>query len=123
MWNNKETYQQESLCSSTDESLVIGHYFDLRGFRYDTIAHSLGEYHEIYMNLRTLKTGLDPGSWIVDVPFKTGFLCVLSPWKPSIAIMTKHGHLQVYLFLHSDVNSANLETLLKPNLSPGFTFS
>ena len=43
-------------------------------FRYDTIAHSLGEYHEIYMNVRTLKTGLDPGSWIVDVPFKTGLV-------------------------------------------------
>ena len=62
--------QQESLCSSTDERLVIEHYmyFELRGFRYDII-----EYHEIYMNVRTLKTELDPGSWIVDVPFKTGF--------------------------------------------------
>ena len=67
-------HQQESLCSSADERLVIEHYFELRGFRYDTIAHSLGEYHEIYMNVRTLKTGLDPGSWIVDVPFKTGLV-------------------------------------------------
>ena len=47
------------------------HYFELGEFRYDTIVHSLGEYHEIYMNVRTLKTELDPGSWIVDVPFKS----------------------------------------------------
>ena len=33
MWNNRET-QQESLCSSADERLVIEHYFELRGFRY-----------------------------------------------------------------------------------------
>ena len=46
------------------------HYFELGEFRYDTIVHSLGEYHEIYMNVRTLKTELDPGSWIGDVPFK-----------------------------------------------------
>ena len=46
--------EQESLYSSTDERLVIEHYFE-RGFRYDTIVHFLGEYHEIYMNVRTLK--------------------------------------------------------------------
>ena len=44
--------QQESLCSSADERLLIEHYFE-RGFRYDTIVHFLGEYHEIYMNVRT----------------------------------------------------------------------
>ena len=49
--------QQESLCSSADERLVIEHYFE-RGFRYDTIVHFLGEYHEIYMNLRILKRKL-----------------------------------------------------------------
>ena len=46
----------------------------MRGFRYDTIVHSLGKYHEIYMNVRTLKTELDPGSWFVDVPFQTGLV-------------------------------------------------
>ena len=34
----------------------------MRGFRYDTIVHSLGKYHEIYMNVRPLKTG----SWVLD---------------------------------------------------------
>ena len=60
--------QQESLCSSTDERLVIEHYFELRGFRYDTIVHALGEYHEIYMDVKTLKTELDPGpgSWVLN---------------------------------------------------------
>ena len=45
------------MCSSADERLVIEHYFE-RGFRYDTIVHFLGEYHEIYMNVRTLKRKL-----------------------------------------------------------------
>ena len=46
------------------------------------------------MNVRTEKTGLDLGSWIVDVPFKTGLFGLLSLyplrfplWRPSIAIM------------------------------------
>ena len=46
--------EQESLCSSAVERLIIEHYFE-RGFRYDTIVHFLSEYHEIYMNVRTLK--------------------------------------------------------------------
>ena len=49
--------QQESLCSSPDERLVIEHYFE-RGVRCDTIVHFLGEYHEIYMNVRILKRKL-----------------------------------------------------------------
>ena len=75
-WQSGTTkkHQQESLYSSADEKLVTEHYFELGEFRYDTIVHSLGEYHEIYMNVRTLKTVLDPGSWIVDVPFKIGFI-------------------------------------------------
>ena len=44
--------QQERLCSSADERLVIEYYFG-RGFRYDTIVHFLGEYLEIFMNVRT----------------------------------------------------------------------
>ena len=49
--------EQESLCSSADERLVIEHYFE-RGFRYDTIVHFLAKYHDIYMNVRTLKRKL-----------------------------------------------------------------
>ena len=43
-------HQQERLWSSADERLVIEHYFELRGLRYDTIVHSLGECNGIYMN-------------------------------------------------------------------------
>ena len=68
-------HQQESLCSSADE-WEAGNRTLLWTERIgtDTIAHTLGEYHEIYMNVRTLETGLDAGSWIVDVPFKTGLV-------------------------------------------------
>ena len=46
--------QQESLCSSAGERLLIEHCFE-RGFRCNTIVHFLGEYHEINMNIRTLE--------------------------------------------------------------------
>ena len=45
------------MCSSADERLVIGHYFET-GLRYDTIVHFLCEYQEICMNVRTLKRKL-----------------------------------------------------------------
>ena len=45
------------VCSSADKRLVIEHYFE-RGFRYDTIVHFLGKYHDINMNVRTLKRKL-----------------------------------------------------------------
>ena len=46
--------------------------------RYHCPLSGTGEYHEIYMNIRTLKTELDPGPWIVDVPFQTSLVVWLA---------------------------------------------
>ena len=43
--------------SSSEERSAIEHYFE-RGFRYDTIVQFLEKYHDIYMNLKTLKRRL-----------------------------------------------------------------
>ena len=46
------------LHSSSDERSTAEHYFE-RGLRYDTIVHFLFfKYHDICMNLRTLKRRL-----------------------------------------------------------------
>ena len=43
--------------SSSEERSAIEHYFE-RGFRYDTIVQFLEKYHDISMNLKTLKRRL-----------------------------------------------------------------
>jgi len=53
----KRSEQESVLSSSGDERLAIEHYFK-RGFRYETIAHFLEEYHGISTNVRTLKRRL-----------------------------------------------------------------
>ena len=45
--------------SSTDRRFTIKHYFE-RGFHCKTIVHSLGEYHGISINVRTLKRRIRP---------------------------------------------------------------
>ena len=82
VWNNKETSTGKSVQFRTREA-------GNRGFRYDTIVHSLGEYHEIYKTYWT-------GYWVLDRwrSFSNRlsclawvfFLSVLLLWRPSIAI-------------------------------------
>ena len=53
----KRPKQKNVLCSSSEERSAIEHYFE-RGFRYNTIVQFLEKYHDISMNLRTLKRRL-----------------------------------------------------------------
>ena len=91
------------------------------------------------MNVRTLKTELDPGFWIVDVPFQTGLVVWLA--KPISSAFFRFRD-QVYcdsdfvdeedearsssglliLALGCEI-SATLEPHLEQNLSPGLTLA
>ena len=53
----KRPKQKNVLYSSSEERSAIEHYFE-RGFRYDTIVQFLEKYHDISMNLKTLKRRL-----------------------------------------------------------------
>ena len=50
----KRREQESVLCGSGDKRSVIEHYFK-RGFCCGTIVHFLQEYHEISLNVKTLK--------------------------------------------------------------------
>ena len=53
----KRPKQKNVLYSSSEERSAIEHYYE-RGFRYDTIVQFLEKYHDISMNLKTLKRRL-----------------------------------------------------------------
>ena len=89
-------------------------------------------------NVRNLKTELDPGSWIADVPFKTGLLFGLCHKLKSSAFFPlrakymycDNDFVDEWEEAHSSSGVLNLalgceisvtfEIHLKHNLSPGF---